>query len=240
MTAGELDGVQKYRHEYKYRLSTAQIEMLKNRLRHLTPPDPHAGTSGTYRIRSLYFDDYEDRCVNENASGTDPREKYRIRIYNGDASFISLECKRKEREKVQKTSCRITRAQCEQLMQGHVPAFTAQSPVLQKLTLEMMTRLMRPVVIVAYERTPFVFRCGNVRITFDENIASSWAVSGFLDGRCPARPIMTPGQHLLEVKFDEFLPDVVNDQLQLGQLQRCAFSKYDLCRTYAYGGLSWT
>ena len=79
----------KFRHELKYQITDAQVAMLQNRIRHLIPMDSHVGQAGTYRIRSLYFDDYEDRCLRENEDGTDPREKFRIRIYNASSQRIT-------------------------------------------------------------------------------------------------------------------------------------------------------
>ena len=64
----------KYRHELKYQVTDAQIQMLKNRINHLLPLDSHVAKTGSYVIRSLYFDDYYDRCLQENENGTDPRE----------------------------------------------------------------------------------------------------------------------------------------------------------------------
>ena len=223
----------KYRHEYKYPISDAQVEMLKNRIETLVPLDPHIGSNGMYNIRSLYFDDYSDRCFYENENGTDPREKFRIRIYNHSDARISLECKRKERGKTLKTSCLLTRDQAELLMNGEcVPDISSQPQVLRKLTMEMMTRGMRPVVIVEYERRPYVYSLGNVRITFDMNISSSSAIADFFKADIPKRPVMPMGKQLLEVKFDELLPDHIYRSLQLESLQQSAYSKYYLCRRY--------
>ena len=80
----------KYRHELKYLISAAQIPILKTRIAAIMQPDAHAGADGTYAIRSLYFDDYANRCYYENIGGVDPREKFRIRIYNGSSARISL------------------------------------------------------------------------------------------------------------------------------------------------------
>ena len=79
-----------FRHELKYLISSAEVTMLRTRLSGLISMDAHA-KNGHYTIRSLYFDDYDDRCLLENENGTDPREKFRIRIYNGSAERISLE-----------------------------------------------------------------------------------------------------------------------------------------------------
>ena len=223
----------KYRHELKYQISDAQVALLKNRITHLIPADSHAGENGSYTIRSLYFDDYDDRCLRENEDGTDPREKFRIRIYNASADRITLECKRKERGKTHKTSCRLTEEQTRMLMAGKtLPDIGSQPPLLQKLTMLMLTRRMRPVVVVEYDRIPYVYKNGNVRITLDTNIRSSKTVESFLDKTVATRPVMAAGQQLLEVKYDEYLPDFIYRNLQLHSLRQTAFSKYFICRKY--------
>ena len=223
----------KFRHELKYQITDAQVAMLQNRIRHLIPMDSHVGQAGTYRIRSLYFDDYEDRCLRENEDGTDPREKFRIRIYNASSQRITLECKRKERGKTHKSACPLTVEQTKLLMAGKILTdIGSQPPVLRKLTLQMMTRRMRPVVIVEYDRIPYVYKNGNVRITLDTNITSSSAVERFLEPDILPRPVLPAGQQLLEVKYDEYLPDFIYRSLQLHSLRQTAFSKYAICRKY--------
>lgn len=221
----------KYRHELKYLISAAELALLKNRMRHLLPVDSHADSRGMYSIRSLYFDDYNDRCMRENENGTDPREKFRIRIYNHETSRITLECKRKEHGMTHKSSCPLSLEQTIDLMQGKCPPdFPNQAPLLRKLCLQILTRRMRPVVIVEYDRTPFVCKDGNVRITFDTNICSSNDIGSFLAPMLPKRPVLQSGQELLEVKYDSFLPDAVYRTLQLPTLRQSTFSKYYICR----------
>lgn len=224
----------KYRHELKYLVSAAQVEHLKMRMRALLPQDIHAGAGGAYNIRSLYFDDYDNRCYYENENGVDPREKFRIRIYNHSTSKIMLECKRKERGKSLKTSCQLTERQARILTEGKcLPNLAAQPPVLKKLTLKMMLSHMRPVIIVDYDRFPFVYHNGNVRITLDTNLASASKTDHFFDPRLSKRPVLPIGQQLLEVKYDEYLPDQIYRSLQLENLQQTAFSKYYVCRRYS-------
>ena len=91
---------------------------------------------------------------------------------------------------------------------------------------------MHPVVIVEYERIPFVYKNGNVRITFDTHLASSSDVTNFFAEKIHKRPVMPVGYHLMEVKFDEYLPDVIYRCLNLEQLQQTTYSKYYLCRKY--------
>lgn len=223
----------KYRHEFKYLISAAQLPLLKARVSPLLRPDPHAGEDGIYTIRSLYFDDYFDRCYYENENGTDPREKFRIRIYNHSTGKISLECKRKDHGKTLKTSCPLTIEQTQLLMAGKsIPEEEGTHPLIRKLNLQIRTQMLQPKVIVEYERIPFIYRNGNVRVTFDLNVSSSSDISQFLSEQLSKRPIMPAGQHLMEVKFDEYLPDFIYRNLNLGHLQHTAYSKYYLCRKF--------
>ena len=223
----------KFRHELKYVVSSAQVEMIKNRVEHLLPRDPHAGEKGMYAIRSLYFDDYENRCYRENDKATKQIYKYRNTIYKQYAHKIKMECKRKERGMTHKESCPLTQTQTRMLMEGRaLPDIASQPPVLRKLTMQMLIRRMRPVVIVEYERIPYVYELGNVRITLDLNVSSGKDVGAFLEESISKRPVMPAGRQLLEVKYDEYLPDFIYNNLQLENLQQTAFSKYYLCRKY--------
>ena len=78
----------------------------------------------------------------------------------------------------------------------------------------------------------FVYDFGNVRITFDRNIGSTSELDSFFDENLMLRPVLPSGKHILEVKYDELLPDFLYNVMNLGSLQRTAFSKYYLCRKF--------
>lgn len=226
----------KYRHEMKYVCNEMELAVINSRLSGLMKLDANTGAEGFYNIRSLYFDDYYNTCYYENEAGTDPREKFRIRIYNADNSRISLEIKRKEHSKTLKKSCSLTEWQCRMLMNGQLlPISSEYPPVLQKLCILMRTKRMKPSVIVDYDRVPYVCENGNVRVTIDRNISSSNDILSFLDKEIKKRPVMKSGQHVLEVKYDEFIPDYIVNNMELGSLRQTAFSKYYLCRKYSLG-----
>lgn len=225
---------EKFRHELKYIVSFGQVEILKCRLDAVMKKDIHTIDGQKYVIRSLYFDDADDRCFFENDDGVNQREKYRIRIYNGDMSRISLECKKKENGMTNKASCLISEAECRGLMSGQAALSVDPSrPVFNRLLIKASTALMRPKAIVEYDRIPYVCTDGRVRVTFDLNIRSSSAVASFLDQRIAFRPIMPCGLHVLEVKYDEFLPEYIKNVLQLDGVEQTKFSKYYLCRKYS-------
>lgn len=222
----------KYRNELKFLCSEQELALIERRIQSICRRDTHAGADGVYRVRSVYFDDYADSCYYENEDGTDPREKFRIRIYNGDTSHITLECKRKEHGRNHKFSCPLTWEQCSALLEGRYRLQECDVPVLCRLVLLQQTRHFVPKVIVEYERTPFVYPQGNVRITFDRNISGSAKVQDFGKARLQMFPVMPVGQHVLEVKYDEIFPDFIKAQAQIGNLQQTAFSKYYLCRRF--------
>ena len=225
--------MKKYRHEYKYPISDIEARIIKERLRGIMPLDPHVGPTGKYLITSLYFDDIDDSCYYDNENGTDPREKFRIRIYNHSSSRINLECKRKERGKTLKTSCKMTEEQVRAIINKEVLKIDNDShPLLKKFVEQQISRKLQPKVIVEYERVPYVYKMGNVRVTFDSQLTSSVSIENFLEGDYLKRPVMPKGKLLLEVKFDEYLPDYLYDVMQLNNLTQTAFSKYYLCRYF--------
>ena len=216
----------KFRHELKYLCSAAELKMLEVRLQDVMKPDPHTDENGCYLIRSVYFDDLYDRCLNENESGVSPREKWRVRIYNASDRRISLECKRKEYGMIQKKSCRITREQYEKMARLEPVPITKDNPaLLNRMLVQQRTQLMQPKVIVQYLRRPYICDEGNVRVTFDMNITSSQSF------------VLPKGQHLLEVKFDEYLPDYIYHAIQMTNMRLETFSKYYLCRRYNTQGI---
>ena len=218
--------MEKYRHEFKYFATDMALSNLKLRLSGLLKLDSHIKDGGKYLIRSIYFDSAGDRCLKENETGIDPREKFRIRSYDAKKSFISLECKQKKRSMTRKISEVISLETFSRLvtMKGHFDA--SASPLVKKLEALYMTEMMSPKIIVQYERTPYVCPLGNVRITFDRNIAASSRIDRFFEQNIYARPALPSGIHLLEVKYDEYLPDFISSALYNTTLEQTTFSKY--------------
>lgn len=226
---------EQYRHELKFLCGEGQLRLLEERIRHICPPDSHAGEDGRYAIRSLYFDTCDDRCFYENEAGVDHREKYRIRIYNGNTDVIHLERKETLHGLKRKETCLLSLQQCRRLL-DRIPV-TGPMPeqdLLRRFLVEQRMQLLMPKVIVEYVRTPYVYAAGNVRITFDRNIRSSAETDRFLEPQVSGRCVMAQDCHILEVKYDEGLPGAVRELLTAGQnLSSTSFSKYYLCRKYS-------
>lgn len=227
----------KFRHEYKYSINLSQAEILRERAAAVMLPDSHADAGGGYHVRSLYFDTPYDDCCFENESGVDNRHKYRIRVYGQDSPVISLEIKSKLYGMTLKESCRITREEFEALI-SDLPLFPSgqQPDALRKFLIARERFVLRPKVIVDYDRIPFVYPDGNVRMTLDMNLCSSNHTELFFEKHTDARPVLSEGQELMELKFDEFIPGFLLNALSLSGLRRTSFSKYYLCRKFNLDG----
>ena len=52
-----------YRHELKYIITYWQYLQLRSRFRQVMKMDPHTRADGTYSIRSIYFDNLQDKAL---------------------------------------------------------------------------------------------------------------------------------------------------------------------------------
>ena len=221
----------KYRHEWKHEINYADMLTLRTRLSVVMKRDEHA-IGGVYQIRSLYFDNLSDKALREKQDGVNIREKFRIRYYNGDTSFIVLEKKSKINGLCAKKSFQITKEESQKIVDGNLGWMVdSGKPLCQELYSKMMSQGLRPKTIVDYTRDPFVFAPGNVRVTIDYNIRTGAFRTDFLN---PETLTLPAGDSpiILEVKWDEYLPDIIKDAVSLPGRRVTAFSKYEQCRIY--------
>ena len=223
-------GVQ-YRHEWKHVLNMADLLVLRSRLRAVMDSDPHA-IDGKYLIRSLYFDNLDDKALREKEDGVNLREKFRIRLYNCDSSVIHLEKKGKRSGLGTKFSAALTSEEAQKIVDGDLDwMLNSGRPLVQELYCKMRYQGMRPKTIVDYTREPFIFRPGNVRVTLDYDIRTGLSSTDFLNPNAVTIPA-GDAPLLLEVKWDEFLPSIIRDAVSLPDRRVGSFSKYAQCRIY--------
>lgn len=220
-----------FRNEWKHEINEADRLTLRARLRAVATPEVH-GENGVYTLRSLYFDDPWDSALREKTDGVDRREKFRIRYYGEDTSFIRLEKKSKLNGLCRKEGAPLSAAEVAALLEGRTDWMrTDGRPVVRELYLKMRDRGLRPRVVVAYTREAYCFSTGNVRVTIDDRIRAGLSPAAFLDPTAPTLPA-APGKIILEVKWDAFLPTVIRDAVSLPGRRVTAFSKYAACRIY--------
>ena len=220
------------RHEYKIYLNKSDYYAIKPRLKAVMKPDAYVLSDGSYKIRSLYFDNYEDKALKEKVDGISRREKFRIRCYNFNYDFIRVEKKIKLAGLGTKLSARITKDEVARLIQGDYEFLKhSGNAVLTELYAKMKHQLLRPKTVVDYTREPFVYTAGNVRVTLDYGIRTGLGSINMLDPNLPAVPT-EEGLVILEVKYDNFLPTVIRDIVNAGGREASAFSKYMSCRKF--------
>ena len=223
----------KFRHEIKHYIHYADFIIIRNRLKHLLRCDQNANEAGEYKIRSIYFDNFQDKALQEKLLGINNREKFRIRYYNDDTSFIRLEKKSKINGLCAKISAPLSEAQCQAIIDGDFELLKQSTHQLhQELYGKMKHELLRPRTIVDYTREAYIYSAGNVRITFDKAIRTGMTSTDALNTSLPTVEGIDSNLIILEVKFDEFLPQFIADVLQNNHSRATAVSKYAACRIY--------
>ncbi|WP_312813960.1 polyphosphate polymerase domain-containing protein [Sedimentibacter sp.] len=219
------------RHELKHYISYADVLQLRARLPHVAGLDKNAIQGNGYRVKSLYFDNYNDKVLKEKIDGVNEREKFRLRLYNDNTSFIRLEKKSKKNGICFKESTVITEEECRRLLDGDIAVLKENGSALcMELYTKMHYQQLRAKNIVDYQRDAFIYPMGNARVTLDYDIRTSGNIYGFLNPE-PV-PIPVSGVYILEVKYDNFLPEIIRGMVSLYSRRSTAFSKYAVTRIF--------
>lgn len=217
---------------------------LKSRLSALFEKDNNTDAHGAYRVRSLYFDNIYDKVLLEKINGNRYKEKFRIRCYNNNFDFIRLERKIKIESMCNKTSARLTEKDARVIIDGHTKTdcmavnqndndngLKNTDLLVRELLSKMQIHQLRPRTIVDYKREAFVYPPGNVRITLDTDLKTGLGSCDFFH---PNLAMVTSSDQfgVLEIKYDEFLPDIVKYAVALVDRRQTANSKYAICRRF--------
>ncbi len=221
----------KFRHEWKHEINAMDKRILDARLSAIMKVDPHS-IDGIYHSRTLYFDNLYDKALREKVDGVNMREKFRIRFYNGDLSYLTLEKKSKINGLCNKISADVTAEEAQRMVDGDIEWMKDDSrELVVELYSKMKSQGLRPRTIVEYTRKAYIYKPGNVRVTFDYDIRTGDFRTDFLNPNTVTIPVID-SPIILEVKWDEFLPDIIRDAVTLEGRHVTAFSKYEQCRIY--------
>lgn len=224
-----MDDDQRYRHELKFICSGIKMKQIEQRVRTIMQLDHNTGNKSDYLIRSIYFDDFKNSCFYDNENGNDPRSKFRIRAYDLSNDYIMLEKKIKRSNMTAKKSYSISFNDYQKMISGNIlNGLLNRDDLLNEWVLLKTGKLLRPTIVVEYLRTPYVYRLGNVRITFDRNIMVSDDISGFFAWEISKIPVLPQDVHILEVKYDDYLPDAVRYIINDMHMLQNTFSKFYL------------
>ena len=220
-----------FRHEWKHEISRLDLMSIRQVLRAVAETDPHA-VDGRYFIRSLYFDNIADKALREKVDGVNMREKFRIRLYDNDPSVIHLEKKIKVNGLCGKKSAAITADEASRIQALDTDWMAKDERMLvRELYAKMQSQLLRPRTIVDYTREPYIYAPGNVRVTFDYDIRTGLYGTDLLDPDAVTIPA-GDAPIILEVKWDDFLPEIIRLAVQVKDSHTQSFSKYAQCRIY--------
>lgn len=224
--------MRKYRNEIKFIISKTMAEVLKQRLSLIMSVDTNSYNSdNSYLIRSLYFDNENSDAYYEKMDGVEYRKKYRIRIYNFDDKFIRLECKYKHNNKTSKDQILIDKELCSKIINGKIDEIDlTKDNLLRQFALDYRLNRLNPSIIIDYNRVAFTYHVSDVRITFDSQIKSGMYNYNLFDKNATTYRVIDDNQMVLEVKFNEILPESIALILQTVPTFRQAFSKFATCR----------
>lgn len=225
--------MRKYRNELKFIINASDAKVLKHRLSLLMNVDANSkNDDNTYLIRSLYFDDTDSTAYYEKLDGVEFRKKYRIRIYNYDDNFIRLECKYKHDNMTSKDQILIDKNICSKIVEGKLDDIDLNADnLLTKFILDYKLKHLRPSIIVDYTRLAYTYHVSDVRVTFDSNIKSGLYNYNLFDEDLETYSVINDDQIVLEVKFNEILPESIAIILTTVPTFRQAFSKFAVCRS---------
>ena len=221
-----------YRYELKFIISLATATLLKKQLKAVMQLDSHSVSDEySYDIRSLYFDDIYSSAYREKVNGEEFRAKYRIRMYNNDPSFISLECKHKDENMTYKESCKLSQQVTQALINRQYTRIHSSNRFMNKFLREAVSKNLAPSIIVDYRRTAFTYPVSEVRITFDEDLRSGRYDLDFFNPDLNTFEMYEPGTCVLEVKCNEFIPQHILAIINSVPKLRQAVSKFAVCRS---------
>lgn len=208
-------------------------EVLKQRLSLIMDIDTNSAIDdNSYFIRSLYFDDEDSSAFYEKLDGVEYRKKYRIRIYNLDDKFIRLECKYKHNNMTSKDQILISKEDCSKIVDGKIDEFKLDKDnILKQFLIDYRLNRLKPSIIVDYNRLAFTYHVSDVRITFDSKIKSGLYNYNLFDEDVCTYSVIDNNQVVLEVKFNEILPEAIAIILSTVPTFRQAFSKFAACRS---------
>jgi len=229
------------RYEFKYLVPIEQYAPLRAALVPFLKPDPFAARrpGGRYTVRSIYFDTPGFEMYHTKVDGIAHRLKVRLRGYDkgDDNSRVFMEIKRKYEGPILKNRSDAPFGVIKKMFQGaspdDFPNLINKPDNARRFFYHVLSRNLRPVVNVIYDREPFlgstVSMENDFRLTFDMHLRSIAypTVQELYDEHNPI--FAYPGFFILEVKFNQYCPAWIKPVLEDFQLRKEPASKYVGC-----------
>jgi hypothetical protein len=224
------------RNELKYYVSYQDYKLLSRKLAIVMKKDPNGPENG-YLVRSLYFDNFENKAFDEKNAGINDRRKFRLRIYGKDDKHVKCEIKNKSYNQIFKETAVIDWKDALQVQNQNYDVLRKyNNPILNKMYYEFTKEKYLPVVVIDYIREAYLYDVNNIRITFDKCLKSNASNLQLFEDIAMA-PLLNENVVILEIKYNNFLPEHIKKTLQLSRFERCAISKYCIGRMRHEGGI---
>ena len=222
------------RREEKYPMQLLEARQYQARFSQLLARDSYS-RGGSYMVRSLYFDTADDKDYFDKITEQNLRRKIRLRIYSPDDQFAKLELKQKENVYQRKRSLLISRAEAEELIVGNYSVLLRRDePFAAEMFAIMSNEVYRPKVIVEYQRTAFMAKENNIRLTFDSQIRATESSVDLFSPSLPLYPVTGADKVIFEVKYDRFMLGYISDIISTIDRRSITSSKYCLARSIGY------
>lgn len=224
-----------HRYEFKYLISGSTLSGILRELELRMNRDIHSDTTGSYFVRSHYFDTDSFDLFYEKLAGLRKRYKFRMRSYSSTARYsdpLFLELKGRIDSLVYKHRLLLNPGAIEKSMKDGTIRFAelmldthASSKIISRFVFDTFRKRISPSVVVDYHRTAFENRANpDFRVTLDsEALAYRADSNGHPVGNSR---MISDGFHVLEIKFRYHLPAWFHRLIQEFELKRVSFSKF--------------
>ena len=227
-----LNNIKSKRRELKYYVSYEEYIILSNLLKKIFQQDEHNNENlKGYFIRSLYFDDIENKAFEDKVAGVEERSKYRLRIYDIGTKWVKFEIKNKLNDVITKETAIISREDAGKIQNADYDVLLKyNNPVLNKAYIEFKKRFYLPVVMVDYIREAFNYDLNKIRVCFDRFLKSSSLQLDIFKSGTILMPQLKKDIVIMEIKYNNFIPDWIKQIIQIPAFERSAISKYCIGR----------
>ena len=224
----------KLRHELKYYIHPYEYVTLRQRLAAMLQLDGNSDDKDGYGISSLYFDSPKDHSLYDKVNGVFGRQKFRIRIYNGGDKTIKLERKSKYGDYVCKEAVQLNRDEYDRILNRDISFLLEHNHPLIKDFYRALQGGYQPAVIVDYVREAYVYELGDVRITFDKMLSAGINTHDLFDPHLALTEALDSTKTILEIKYNDFLPEAIRLLVRPDMHNRSSISKYVICREVGF------
>lgn len=218
------------RNENKFFIGLPEYYYISQIIQAVMQPDSFMQKDRQYYIRSLYFDTIDNADYYTKISGIEIRKKIRLRIYDIDSEFVKLEIKNRLNSQILKETLVISKSEAVDIIKGDYSCLdNYNNKIALKIKNIMTSQVYSPKIIVDYEREAYVYPEHNVRITFDKNVRAMCSDQLF-DKNLGLVPLITEPYIIMEIKFDQVLPEFIKKAISTGTLLKSSISKYCMAR----------